>query len=112
MVRRPPTSTRSVSLFPVTTPCRSGSQASRGARASYQAYGMASPQSSAGEVNVGGRQITGVAAGSADTDAVNVGQLRAVRSEEHTSELQSLMRISYAVFCLTKKKDQRGREHV
>src|SRR3546814_5725425 len=31
--------------------------------------------------------------------------IEAVRSEEHTSELQSLMRISYAVFCLTKKKD-------
>src|SRR3546814_3874663 len=37
---------------------------------------------------------------------IAVGQLRAlrVRSEEHTSELQSLMRISYAVFCLKKKK--------
>src|SRR3546814_6741295 len=34
------------------------------------------------------------------------GDPRGVRSEEHTSELQSLMRISYAVFCLTKKKKQ------
>src|SRR3546814_6932181 len=34
----------------------------------------------------------------------DVGQAGAVRSEEHTSELQSLMRISYAVFCLKKKK--------
>src|SRR3546814_2738817 len=33
------------------------------------------------------------------------------RSEEHTSELQSLMRISYAVFCLTKKKNRRKRQH-
>src|SRR3546814_3471560 len=36
---------------------------------------------------------------------------RSLRSEEHTSELQSLMRISYAVFCLTKKKDSRQQEH-
>src|SRR3546814_7223266 len=34
----------------------------------------------------------------------DLGELRAARSEEHTSELQSLMRISYAVFCLKKKK--------
>src|SRR3546814_5256029 len=33
------------------------------------------------------------------------GMIRAPRSEEHTSEIQSLMRISYAVFCLTKKKN-------
>src|SRR3546814_8160225 len=36
-----------------------------------------------------------------------VGEVDAVRSEEHTSELQSLMRISYAVFCLKKKKKKR-----
>src|SRR3546814_2441307 len=37
--------------------------------------------------------------------------LSAIRSEEHTSELQSLMRISYAVFCLKKKKQQSNHEH-
>src|SRR3546814_2421706 len=37
-----------------------------------------------------------------------VGQHCGVRSEEHTSELQSLMRISYAVFCLKKKKSSEG----
>src|SRR3546814_6341337 len=37
-----------------------------------------------------------------------IGRIRAVRSEEHTSELQSLMRISYAVFCLTKKQKGSG----
>src|SRR3546814_6652230 len=42
----------------------------------------------------------GCAAGARDVEKVDGG----VRSEEHTSELQSLMRISYAVFCLTKKK--------
>src|SRR3546814_6541727 len=35
-------------------------------------------------------------------------QMRAIRSEEHTSELQSLMRISYAVFCLKKKKKRKN----
>src|SRR3546814_5998790 len=38
--------------------------------------------------------------------------LKAGRSEEHTSELQSLMRKSYAVFCLQKKKNQRNREYI
>src|SRR3546814_1888578 len=39
------------------------------------------------------------------------GQHRAVRSEEHTSELQSLMRISYAVFCLKKKTNTTTQKH-
>src|SRR3546814_3423085 len=38
------------------------------------------------------------------------GQARTLRSEEHTSELQSLMRISYAVFCLKKKKAYRHKK--
>src|SRR3546814_3543171 len=54
------------------------------------------------------RQITNVAAGSEDTDAVNLAQLQEVaktaRSEEQRSERQSLMRISYAGFCVKKKK--------
>src|SRR3546814_8897138 len=41
--------------------------------------------------------------------AKNTAQLLTLRSEEHTSELQSLMRISYAVFCLKKKKENRHR---
>src|SRR3546814_2543358 len=49
---------------------------------------------------IDGKVLTQVAAG--DKEDVD----RAVRSEEHTSELQSLMRISYAVFCLQKKKHQ------
>src|SRR3546814_2409218 len=42
--------------------------------------------------------------------AADLGVGRAGRSEEHTSELQSLMRISYAVFCLKKKKNKTHRE--
>jgi autotransporter adhesin len=55
-----------------------GSVDTRGAQTNYTAYGLAAPQTSVGEVNVGNRQITGVAAGSALTDAVNVSQLTAV----------------------------------
>ncbi|WP_165710531.1 ESPR-type extended signal peptide-containing protein [Stenotrophomonas maltophilia] len=57
------------------------SAALRGAQASYSAYGLTAPQVSAGEVSVGTagggeRQITNVAAGSVNTDAVNVAQLK------------------------------------
>ncbi|HFI1724541.1 TPA: YadA-like family protein, partial [Escherichia coli] len=57
-----------------------GSQTTRGAQTGYTAYNMDAPQNSVGEFSVGSedgqRQITNVAAGSADTDAVNVGQLK------------------------------------
>src|SRR3546814_2953579 len=53
-------------------------------------------------------EVAGVQPGSADVEHVHeqkiVGLQDNIRSEEHTSELQSLMRISYAVFCLKKKK--------
>src|SRR3546814_9107034 len=41
-----------------------------------------------------------------------ISRLNSVRSEEHTSELQSLMRISYAVFCLKKKKEKIRRNKI
>src|SRR3546814_5744029 len=46
-----------------------------------------------------------------DSQPVALADLRKQRSEEHTSELQSLMRISYAVFCLKKKKQNVTTEH-
>jgi len=55
-----------------------GSATVVGALANYTAYGLSAPQTSAGELNVGNRQITGVAAGSAPDDAVNLAQLEAV----------------------------------
>ncbi|MGQ3660319.1 YadA-like family protein [Citrobacter braakii] len=62
----------------------SNSQTTAGAQSSYTAYNMDTPQTSVGEVSVGSgdgqRQITNVAAGSADTDAVNVGQLKVTDS--------------------------------
>lgn len=58
-----------------------GSATTIGALTNYIAYGLSSPQTSMGEVNVGGRQITGLAAGRAGTDAVNVSQLDAVQQQ-------------------------------
>ena len=55
-----------------------GSATTIGAQSGYAAYGLSDPQTSTGEVNVGGRTVSGVAAGAADTDAVNVAQLKAV----------------------------------
>ena len=66
-----------------------GSDASRGAQTNYTAFGLATPQNSAGEVSIGSpgqeRQITNVAAGSADTDAVNVAQLEGVAATADNS---------------------------
>src|SRR3546814_5459593 len=73
MIRRPPRSTRTDTLFPYTTLFRSSASC------------MVARQFTS-QVSFGSRSPAGS------------------RSEEHTSELQSLMRISYAVFCLKKKK--------
>src|SRR3546814_2032735 len=83
MIRRPPRSTRTDTLFPYTTLFRSRWDASVVCGHTHRA-GTVSTTIGMGESNR--RRITGME-----------------RSEEHTSELQSLMRISYAVFCLKKK---------
>src|SRR3546814_2502667 len=94
MIRRPPRSTRTDTLFPYTTLFRS-------------------------EIEIGPR----VAARRVEQPAFDriLGRLQTVRhdnplclpprSEEHTSELQSLMRISYAVFCLKKKKNNKKKSN-
>src|SRR3546814_15992852 len=74
MIRRPPRSTRTDTLFPYTTLFRSADH----------------PQDRPG-------------ADQEKAEAGKDGRWQPDRSEEHTSELQSLMRMSYAVFCLTKK---------
>src|SRR3546814_2722939 len=81
MIRRPPRSTRTDTLFPYTTLFRS-----RGNPSSPAIWGSA------------GRRFTNICGRLPKPE-----KGRLYRSEEHTSELQSLMRISYAVFCLTKK---------
>src|SRR3546814_5603955 len=95
MLRRPPRSTRTDTLFPYTTLFRSNAR-EKGAR--VRGVGADMERSI---WRAGGRAATSdpPAATEASSSAVST-----PRSEEHTSELQSLMRISYAVFCLKKKK--------
>src|SRR3546814_5539094 len=103
MIRLPPRSTRTDTLFPYTTLFRSGEDRRR--------QGRSLP------VDPPWRRVqSGILSGGV---AVRLGEPRLVdrpehrlaavrwRSEEHTSELQSLMRISYAVFCLKKKKNNK-----
>src|SRR3546814_6719551 len=84
MIRRPPRSTRTDTLFPYTTLFRSIAHCAR----------CTKPSDKAAALSAASRRAA-VAAISRSTSIS--------RSEEHTSELQSLMRISYAVFCLKKK---------
>src|SRR3546814_1613365 len=95
MIRRPPISTRTDTLFPDTTLFRSnGGILPNGVLAlvvitSGVIFAYAAVE------------LVGTAAGETENPA------KVMRSEEHTSELQSLMRNSYAVFCLQKKKKQK-----
>src|SRR3546814_9539891 len=96
MIRRPPRSTRTDTLFPYTTLFRS-ERSGGGARA-------ASDLRAAADGGVDGDDRV------AHLDAPRTRAYARIcassrRSEEHTSELQSLMRISYAVFCLKKKNN-------
>src|SRR3546814_1411802 len=111
MIRRPPSATRTDTLFPYTTLFRSIQCVARGrpARQSQRHCAVAlidnrSQSRPAGQV---GDRPQARVAGCNVAMAVDGGRSRATslceRSEEHTSELQSLMRISYAVFCLKKK---------
>src|SRR3546814_9490838 len=104
MSRRPPRSTRTDTLFPYTTLFRS-------------AHALSGTDSRGGTRRAGRRRRQPAALSHALQAAAERrrprqsrrGALRRLpgRSEEHTSELQSLMRISYAVFCLKKKKKTR-----
>src|SRR3546814_2704121 len=90
MIRRPPRSTRTDTLFPYTTLFRSGHGQRRVGTGLRRQPEVA---------ELGGLAVVG-----RDDDAPGTLVADLGRSEEHTSELQSLMRISYAVFCLQKKK--------
>src|SRR3546814_2217164 len=99
MIRLPPRSTRTDTLFPSTSLFRSGSggPARPAARQAVRAAGRRSgDRADAGALPRALRRSHGEALPRAASEAA--------RSEEHTSELQSLMRNSYAVFCLKKKK--------
>src|SRR3546814_9159802 len=100
MIRRPPRSTRTDTLFPYTTLFRS---------ARFGAHFLERPAAAAANAAHHGAQRRGVREGRHQFfhSMFDNFPIR-IRSEEHTSELQSLMRISYAVFCLKKKKTNKN----
>src|SRR3546814_9013680 len=114
MIRRPPRSTRTDTLFPYTTLFRSQSRAGCGAEHRFRRGGSSEAMDCTGGPSglivfrphrfIGSTvyQRPGTGARTGGTSHSSEG-----RSEEHTSELQSLMRISYAVFCLKKKKNKK-----
>src|SRR3546814_7089194 len=105
MIRRPPRSTRTDTLFPYTTLFRSHSDNARLGRSIVDLARIAGCPDNAGDrddpaearLHHRARRRAHQPEAGFEIDADD-------RSEEHTSELQSLMRISYAVFCLKKKK--------
>src|SRR3546814_13881789 len=100
MIWRPPRSTRTYTIFPCTTLVRSLGRPARNIHAQAQAHAgenfLDLVERLAAEVRRAQHLGLGLLHQIADEDD---------RSEEHTSELQSLMRISYAVFCLKQKKN-------
>src|SRR3546814_9472274 len=129
MIRRPPRSTRTATLFPYTTLFRSGDSSlalgtssmtlleltSAYAAVAANSYPVEPRAFKAEEKGWFSRVFSGPASFGAREHGDMERMLRATinhgtRSEEHTSELQSLMRISYAVFCL-KKKTQHERKN-
>src|SRR3546814_6296792 len=109
MRRRPTRSTRTEPRCPYTTLFRSGDACSCALRSRQQHQQLLDGRIhriGAGrdmiEIDIGGGEIR--VAEKALHLLQRVAQDQPIRSEEHTSELQSLMRISYAVFCLKKKK--------
>src|SRR3546814_4171704 len=113
-IRRPPRSTRTDTLFPYTTLFRSVGDRNRGEEAQVGRTGDRARRLDGRRVELpvglvqvdlllpeGQRPATGAEGDGRHAQPVPV---EGDRSEEHTSELQSLMRISYAVFCLKKKK--------
>src|SRR3546814_5748436 len=111
MIRRPPRSTRTDTLFPYTTLFRSVYAPARLHRGAAHA-------ARTGRARLSGMVFPPNCCGSHGTlicsfdPAFCSKAVRLARSEEHTSELQSLMRISYAVFCLKKKKKHTSKQCV
>src|SRR3546814_5196803 len=99
MRRRPPRSTRTDTLFPYTTLFRSAVREALENQPNLTLF-----QQEVEDLIVEGGAVRGIV-----TRLGLTFHAPAVRSEEHTSELQSLMRISYAVFCL--KKNKRNKRH-
>src|SRR3546814_10294164 len=114
MIRRPPRSTRTDTLFPYTTLFRSNPHGPRPHRSGSRAGRRRERSRSPGDPGHGADSPAWAVpprpwrrTGRAWSDGAWRREGRRIgRSEEHTSELQSLMRISYAVFCLKKKKKE------
>src|SRR3546814_1479094 len=109
MIRRPPRSTRTDTLFPYTALFR----AVTGGQVVNPDVGLVLREVGLEVLGTARRVVvnkdsTVIVDGGGTQEAIEgrKAQLRSERSEEHTSELQSLMRISYAVFCLKKKKNK------
>src|SRR3546814_2357253 len=115
MIRRPPSSTRTDTLFPYTTLFRSRNPEDRTMAITFNVG--ESPRTYVERIDVNGNTLThdkvvrrefrlneGDAFNSFGVKRTESRINSLGRSEEHTSELQSLMRISYAVFCLKKQK--------
>src|SRR3546814_3704324 len=96
MIRQPPRCTRTDTLFPYTTLFRSWRDWLQ--TADYRPVANIENRLPGAPGSALNHDTIGIIARASD------GHVAAARSEEHTSELQSLMRISYAVFCLKKKK--------
>src|SRR3546814_5988310 len=96
MIRRPPRSTRTDTLFPYTTLFRS--------RSDHRQWRRQRPADRADQPICEGHVLR-------KSERARRIPVAGPRSEEHTSELQSLMRISYAVFCLKKKKKTKKNRH-
>src|SRR3546814_7230350 len=115
MIRRPPRSTRTDTLFPDTTLFRSLIHGADGAKLSkrHGALGVDAYRDEMGYLpEAVNNYLLRLGWGHGDDEIISREQAviwfdldHVGRSEEHTSELQSLMRISYAVFCLKKKKN-------
>src|SRR3546814_2783520 len=122
MIRRPPRSTRTDTLFPYTPLFRSslrkhdtGSGSAAGTGRMTMSDIEAIQAQLLGEIEAAGdanavEALRVAALGKAGSITALLKTLGGMRSEEHTSELQSLMRISYAVFCLKKKKKKTNKQ--
>src|SRR3546814_2201424 len=132
MIRRPPRSTRTDTLFPYTTlfrslvvevilPVAGDALAQKALRVGLARLPAAGGDGEGVAADDGGHGGLGGIAAEPPGEALHlarrvvqqalVAHRIVVRSEEHTSELQSLMRISYAVFCLKKKKKTQRNKH-
>src|SRR3546814_1720870 len=111
MLRRPPRSTRTDTLFPSPTLFRSGKPDHIGKIVSTYQHRTEEPRYARrvpmAEIEENGfnLNISRYVSTATAEEEIDLAHVNASRSEEHTSELQSLMRISYAVFCLKNKKN-------